>query len=62
MDGLAVREREGKKVILPIWHEIDESGIKQYSVTLADKFAPKTSQGIDHVVEEIKKEVKPKSL
>ena len=29
----------GKKVILPVWHEVDFEDVRQYSPTLADKLA-----------------------
>ena len=55
LDGLMALEREGHKVILPIWLDIDEEGIKQYSPLLADRVAAKASDGLEKVVEKILK-------
>ena len=50
LDGLAAREIGGKKVILPVWHQIDFEGVRAVSPTLADRVAAKTSGGISAVV------------
>jgi hypothetical protein len=50
LDGLAVRERHGKKVILPVWLGIDENYIEQFSPTLADRVAAKSKEGIGKVI------------
>lgn len=39
LNGLFAREVEGRKVILPIWHNIIKADILRYSPILADKFA-----------------------
>ena len=39
LNGLTAREIEGKKVILPIWYNIDKQDVLKYSSTLADKVA-----------------------
>ncbi|MGE6181750.1 toll/interleukin-1 receptor domain-containing protein [Aeromonas media] len=39
LNSLAVREIEGKKVILPIWHNVTKKQVMQYSPMLADKLA-----------------------
>lgn len=49
--GLVAREiADGKKVILPIWHDIDAVALAQQSPTLADKVAGRSSDGIDALV------------
>ncbi|MGA9851490.1 MAG: toll/interleukin-1 receptor domain-containing protein [Gammaproteobacteria bacterium] len=53
LDGLVSRERDGQKVILPIWHKIDESGVRSYSPILADRFAALSKRGVSLVAEEI---------
>lgn len=53
LNGLATREVNGHKVILPIWHNIDHDQIATYSPTLADRFAVKSSRGLDELVREI---------
>ena len=50
LDGLAVRERHGTKVILPVWLDVDENYIEQFSPTLADRVAAKSKEGIDKVI------------
>lgn len=36
LDGLVAREVSGKKVILPVWHQVSQSDVLRYSPTLAD--------------------------
>jgi len=42
LNGLTAREIEGKKVILPVWHEVDKKDVLKFSPTLADKVALNT--------------------
>jgi hypothetical protein len=51
LDGLMAREVGGRKVILPVWHQIDAARIRGYSPTLADKVAVPTSLGAIAVAE-----------
>jgi hypothetical protein len=44
---------EGLKVILPMWHNIRASEIRNYSPTLADRFAVSSDKGLDHVTEQL---------
>jgi hypothetical protein len=54
LDALAAREtRGGRKVILPVWHEVGAGDVERHSPTLAAKLAVSTSQGIGVVVEKI---------
>lgn len=53
LDGLAALEVNGRKVILPVWHDIAADGVRRYSPTLSDRFAAKTALGLDSVVNEI---------
>ncbi|MFQ2660145.1 toll/interleukin-1 receptor domain-containing protein [Aeromonas caviae] len=39
LNSLVAREIEGKKVILPIWHNVTRQQVMQYSPMLADKLA-----------------------
>jgi hypothetical protein len=58
--GLVSREiASGVKVILPVWHEISEEDVIAASPPLASVLAVSTSRGLDHVVEQILKVVKP---
>ncbi len=62
LDGLAARERDGRKVILPIWHRVDEVFIRKFSPTLADRLAVSTAKGTDFIVKEILKVVRPRQI
>lgn len=62
LDALVSREHEGAKVILPIWHGVSKADITAFSLILADKFAIFTSEGLDKVVQEILREVKPQRI
>src|SRR6185295_741441 len=54
LDGLVAREvASGKKAILPIWHQIDQSAIMRYSPPLADRLAAKSEIGVDALVKQI---------
>ena len=53
LDGLVAREMSGKKVILPIWHNIDLDTILQRSPSLAGKMAVNSSVGWDRVTQEV---------
>lgn len=56
LSGLVARETadsSGKKIILPIWHDIDAEFVRQRSPTLADRIAVNTSEGIEKIIEEI---------
>jgi len=44
LNGLTAKEIEGKKVILPIWHEITKKDILKFSPSLADKVAADSSK------------------
>ncbi|MBW8078817.1 MAG: TIR domain-containing protein [Gallionella sp.] len=53
LDGLAAREAAGVKVILPIWHRVDEAVVRAQSPMLAGRLAATTDKGLDHVVSEL---------
>ena len=53
LDGLAAKEQLGRKVILPIWHNIDKEEVASYSPTLADIIAAKSSMGVEYVANKI---------
>ncbi len=61
LDGLVAREREGIKVIFPIWHKVEFNDVVKYSPTLADRIAAKSSEGIDEVVDKVKRSIRDKS-
>jgi hypothetical protein len=53
LNGLATREVNGEKVILPVWHGVGFTEVRNYSVTLADRLAVQTKDGLARVVEKI---------
>lgn len=53
LDGLVAREINGRKVILPIWHDITYEDLVKYSPTLADRLATKSSFGLKQVVSDL---------
>jgi formylglycine-generating enzyme required for sulfatase activity len=61
LDGLAAREVSGEKVILPVWHNITAEQIREYSPTLADRVAVLSDRGLEHVVAELLRVIKPAS-
>lgn len=50
LNGLFAKQEDGKKVILPIWHNVSKDVVKQYSPILADMLALKTA---DFTIEEL---------
>lgn len=44
LNGLNAMEIEGRKVVLPIWHNVTKSDVLSYSPNLADKVALDTSK------------------
>jgi hypothetical protein len=54
LDGLMARETStGEKIILPIWHDVDEKIVTQYSPVLAGALAARSNEGIPAVVSQI---------
>ncbi len=53
LDGLVAREVDGKKVILPVWHNISAEQIREYSPMLADRVATLSSKGLDRVIDDL---------
>lgn len=50
LNGLAGREVNGKKVLLPIWHKITVDEVRSYSPMLADRVAVRSDEGVDAMV------------
>ena len=50
LNGLFAKQEDGKKVILPVWHNISKDKVKEYSPILADMVALKTA---DFTVDEL---------
>ncbi|MCK4788222.1 MAG: hypothetical protein KAV87_31050, partial [Desulfobacteraceae bacterium] len=62
LDGLVAKEIDGKKVILPVWHNIGHNEVKKYSPILAGRIAVKTADGLDEVVRKIMQVVNPTNI
>lgn len=62
LDGLTSREVDGQKVILPVWHGVSKADVLSYSPMLADRVAALSSRGIDHVVAEMLRAIKPSEI
>ncbi len=55
LDALVSRQNEnGKKVILPIWHEIGIEEVRKFSPILASKLAAQSSDSLESIVVQIK--------
>ncbi|MBA7678953.1 hypothetical protein ES703_87233 [subsurface metagenome] len=61
LNGLAIRERKGEKVILPVWLDVDADYIAEYSPILADRFAAKASDGMNKVISDLLAVIRPNS-
>jgi len=59
LDGLAVRERNGQKVILPVWLDVDAKDVARYSLPLVDRVAAKANEGLDKVVASLVQVISP---
>ena len=53
LNGLAGKESSGKKVILPIWHNITAEEVRGFSPILADRLAINSQDGMEKLVEQI---------
>ncbi|HUI25521.1 MAG TPA: toll/interleukin-1 receptor domain-containing protein [Candidatus Kryptonia bacterium] len=53
LDGLVAREAGGRKVILPVWHNVDFATVCKYSPTLADRVATQSRDGLSRVVQDL---------
>ncbi len=59
LDGLTAKEMQGDKVILPVWHNITEVDVSNYSLTLAGRMAGNTKD-INDLVNKIMKVLESK--
>jgi hypothetical protein len=60
LNGLTTREMlEKKNLVLPIWHGVTVQDVAQYSPPLADKLAVSSEDGINAVVRDLTKKIKP---
>jgi len=54
LEGLSTKEISGVKVILPIWHEVSEGEVTEFSPTLAGRLAAKSSDSMEKVVRDLR--------
>ncbi len=47
------REVGGRKVVLPVWHEITADEVRRYSPMLADRVATSSGRGLSQVVTDL---------
>jgi len=59
VNAFASLETPEGKVILPVWHEIDQGNISKYSPMLADKLAVRTSDGLTKVAFQVLEAIQP---
>ncbi|PYT47090.1 MAG: hypothetical protein DMG44_19270 [Acidobacteria bacterium] len=53
LNGLAGKEAAGKKVILPVWHNVTAEEVRGFSPILADRLAVSSKEGLEKIVEQI---------
>jgi len=53
LNGLTTKELNGKKVILPIWHNVGFDEVRAFSPILADRLAIPSNVGISRLVKDI---------
>jgi HD-GYP domain-containing protein (c-di-GMP phosphodiesterase class II) len=61
LNGLATREVDGNKVILPVWHGVGFKDVQQYSPILADRIAVATDKGLPYVIDKLLLAMPPSS-
>ena len=59
LDGVATRDLATRKVILPVWLNLEAKDVQRFSPTLADRKATKASDGIEKVVHDLLQVLKP---
>jgi hypothetical protein len=60
LNGLVAREiAVDRQLVLPIWHRTDREEILKYSPPLADVFAVSSARGMEAVVNELLKKLRP---
>ena len=60
LNGLVAREmHESRELVLPIWHGVNHAEIIQHSPPLADAYAINSASGMDSVIAELLKRLRP---
>lgn len=58
LDGLVAREVGQRKVILPVWHGVENTDVARFSPLLAGRLAVNTKQGLNAIVAAIESAMK----
>ncbi len=53
LDGLVTREDGKDKVILPIWHNVSKSEVRNFSLILSNKLAVSSNKGVKYVANKV---------
>lgn len=53
LDGLVAKEVNGKKVILPVWHDVSFKDVNNYSPMLAGRYAANSKDGLEIVADQL---------
>lgn len=53
LDGLVAKEIDDRRIILPVWHNVSLTEVREQSIILADRIAANSSEGIQAVVEKL---------
>ena len=60
LNGLVAREtEEDRRLILPVWHDVDRSEVVAFSPPLADVWAASSTSGMTAVVSHLLKKIRP---
>jgi hypothetical protein len=57
LDGLFALESETRKIILPVWKDVSLDDVRKFSPIIAGRLAVNASEGVEKVVDEIRKAV-----
>jgi hypothetical protein len=61
LDALVARENGGTKVVLPVWHNLDDDDVAKRSPLLAAKLAADTAYGLPDVASKLVRAIKNKN-
>jgi hypothetical protein len=61
LNGLMTKEVGGVRVILPIWHNVTQEQVRNFSPLMADRVAARSVDGLDKVVEQLVRAVTPQN-
>lgn len=62
LTGLAQKETDGQKVILPVWFNVNANEVRSYSPILADRVAARWEEGIETVATKLVQAIKPEII